>query len=180
MDKKQETSGTNEDVNIRSLVEQMDKIELVDMQVPMDIKNNEIAVLYLDNLYKDLIQRTANPEKGIPRVVLVEVTYKIVYFSQLLNCPGLIGERLFSIFDADKDGYSSKQEFFEAACRIMSYNFEDNLKIVFDIYDFDGDGLISQEDIRTLLSHVPLSEILAGKKDEGRKEGAFTKSGGGL
>lgn len=97
-----------------------------------------------------------------------------------MNLPGLIGERVFNIFDTDKDGFSNNKEFLDASCRILSRSFEDNLKFVFDIYDFDGDGSISREDIRTLLSHVPLSEILAGKKDEGRKEGAFTKSGGGL
>ncbi|MDR3582294.1 MAG: hypothetical protein P4L67_03410 [Candidatus Pacebacteria bacterium] len=39
---------------------------------------------------------------------------------------------------------------------------------------------MSREDIRVLLSYVPLCQILADKKDEGRKEGAFTKNGGGL
>ena len=86
---------------------------------------------------------------------------------------------MFALFDANKDGYSNKPEFRAAATRILSARFEDNVRVVFDLYDFDGDQRISSEDIRTLLSHVPLNQILASKKEEGRKEGSFTRSGGG-
>lgn len=34
---------------------------------------------------------------------------------------------------------------------------ENNLKLIFDFYDFDKDGLISKEDIRVVLSYVPLT-----------------------
>jgi Ca2+-binding EF-hand superfamily protein len=93
--------------------------------------------------------------------------------------PGIIAERVFTLFDKNKDGYSGKEEFIATACRLLSQKFEDNIKAVFEIYDFDDDGVISREDIRVLLSYVPLAEILADKKNQGRKEGAFTKSGGG-
>jgi Ca2+-binding EF-hand superfamily protein len=93
--------------------------------------------------------------------------------------PGLIGERLFTLFDRNADGYSGKAEFTAAACRLLSNSFEDNLRTVFDLYDFDGDQMVSREDVRILLSHVPLSQILASKLDDGRKEGSFTKNGGG-
>ena len=94
--------------------------------------------------------------------------------------PGIIGERFFTLFDTNKDGYAGREEFIAAACKLLSQKFEDNIKVVFEIYDFDNDKFVSREDIRVLLSYVPLSQILADKKDEGRKEGAFTKSGGGL
>lgn len=84
------------------------------------------------------------------------------------------------MFDSNKDGYAGKDEFISAACKLLSQKFEDNIRVVFEIYDFDNDKLVSKEDIRVLLSYVPLCQILADKKDEGRKEGAFTKNGGGL
>ncbi len=96
-----------------------------------------------------------------------------------MGLPGLIGERMFALFDVNKDGYSGRAEFMGAAARLLSAHFEDNVRMVFDLYDFDGDQRISPEDIRTLLSHVPLSQILASKKEEGRKEGSFTRGGGG-
>jgi Ca2+-binding EF-hand superfamily protein len=43
--------------------------------------------------------------------------------------------------------------------------------LVFDFYDFDKDGYISKEDIRLILSHIPM-EVLGKGKIEG--EGKFT------
>lgn len=94
--------------------------------------------------------------------------------------PGLIGERLANVLDLNGDGYAGKEEFISGSCRLLSQNFEDNIRLVFQLYDFDKDNLISAEDVRVLLSHVPLNQILADKKEGARKEGAYTKSGGGL
>jgi len=43
-------------------------------------------------------------------------------------------------------------------------------------YDFDQDGLISKEDIRIILSYVPMDQI---NKAVSKKEGKFTQEGGG-
>ena len=93
--------------------------------------------------------------------------------------PGIIAERVANLFDPDHDGYFTEQDFIEIACKLLSKKFEDNIRLVFEIYDFDNDQIISREDIRTVLSYVPLSEILSNKKLNGRKEGIFTRSGGG-
>ena len=43
------------------------------------------------------------------------------------------------------------------------------MKLSFDIYDFDQDGKISEEDVRIVLSHIPIksSHSLDGSKKEG-------------
>ena len=71
-------------------------------------------------------------------------------------------------------------EFLAGTSRLFSNSFDDNLKLIFDMFDFDNDGVASKEDIRTLLSHVPLSQVLSDLKLQIRKEGLYTKSGGGL
>jgi hypothetical protein len=43
-------------------------------------------------------------------------------------------------------------------------------------YDFDSDGWITSEDVRLILSHVP---IVNTKTGSGIKEGSFTTEGGG-
>lgn len=43
-------------------------------------------------------------------------------------------------------------------------------------YDFDKDGYIIKEDVRLILSHIPITNTVAGKIAE---EGAFTQEGGG-
>ena len=50
------------------------------------------------------------------------------------------------------------------------------MKLTFDIYDFDADGFISQEDARVVLSHIP---IMNTKGENEVKEGQFTQKGGG-
>jgi Ca2+-binding EF-hand superfamily protein len=97
-----------------------------------------------------------------------------------VNLPGIIGERVFALFDTDRDGYLSKIEFIDGACRLFSSEFDENMKFVFAIIDFDRDGWISKDDIRTVLSHVPLSQV---KKDSSEdlinKEGMITQKGEG-
>ena len=44
------------------------------------------------------------------------------------------------------------------------------------MYDFDGNGQISREDIRTMLSYVPINTVSSAVSE---KEGIFTRCGGG-
>jgi Ca2+-binding EF-hand superfamily protein len=44
----------------------------------------------------------------------------------------------------------------KAMFRIYYSPLETKFKLVFDMYDFDGDGMISKEDIHLVLSHVPI------------------------
>jgi len=43
-------------------------------------------------------------------------------------------------------------------------------------YDFDKDGFVIKEDVRLILSHIPIEQSLDVKQDG---EGKFTSSGGG-
>lgn len=54
-------------------------------------------------------------------------------------------------------------------------NFDDKIKLIFDIYDFDNDGMINQNDIITIISCMPVN-----KSVNVRGEGNFTKEGGGV
>jgi hypothetical protein len=73
MEKQREDSGS-EDTHIRSLVDQIDKIELVDtLGLGEEALKQEVTLPYLSGLYEDLILRSDAIDKGIPRVVLTEV-----------------------------------------------------------------------------------------------------------
>lgn len=86
----------------------------------------------------------------------------------------MLGERFFHVMDLNSDGYVDYREFLTGLLRIYCSTFEQKTKFVFEIYDFDGDGLISKEDISTILSYMPVT-----KSTPVEVEGKFTQEGGG-
>jgi Ca2+-binding EF-hand superfamily protein len=44
----------------------------------------------------------------------------------------------------------------KAMFRIYYSPLETKFKLVFDMYDFDNDGIITKEDLHLVLSHIPL------------------------
>ena len=66
---------------------------------------------------------------------------------------------MFNLFDKDKDDLLNKTEFVNGIERLFGNCFEDNVSLVYDLFDFDGDGKVSKEDMRILLSHVPLAHL---------------------
>ena len=80
------------------------------------------------------------------------------------------------MIDANRDNLIDHTEFISSLSRIYFGNFEEKAKFIFDMYDFDGNGQISREDIRTLLSYVPITTMSSAMREE---EGMFTRGGGG-
>ena len=44
----------------------------------------------------------------------------------------------------------------KAMFRIYYSPLETKFKLVFDMYDFDNDGVLTREDLHLVLSHIPL------------------------
>lgn len=92
------------------------------------------------------------------------------------NLPGVIGDRFFAIMDLNDDNYVDLREFVHGFFKVYYSNLETKLKLTFDIYDFDKDGFISKEDVRLILSHIPIEKTVVGNVNA---EGKFTQEGGG-
>lgn len=71
--------------------------------------------------------------------------------------PGIILERIFAVFDQDKNDYLDVDEFCNGMTILFCENFDKLVRFIFFFYDFDKDGFISKEDVRTVLSYVPLN-----------------------
>lgn len=48
-------------------------------------------------------------------------------------------------------------EFIEGMTTLFSDSTDKIEKFIFQLYDFDKDGLISREDVRVVLSYIPLN-----------------------
>ena len=143
------------------------QIQFQEIQSNQDFKV-KICLPYFKDIYKDLQERSDQPEKGINKISLLD-------YAQL---PGVLGDRFFTILDSDKNGYIDQREFLTGLFRIFCSTFDEKSDFVFEIYDFDEDGKISKNDISTILSSLPV--INFNKTVGGATEGKFTQEGGGL
>ena len=80
--------------------------------------------------------------------------------------PGIILERLFSVFDQNKNGFLDQNEFVQGMTILFCEDFEKLARVIFYFYDFDKDGFISKEDIRIVLSYVGLNIEKKNSKSE--------------
>ena len=53
---------------------------------------------------------------------------------------------------------------------LFTESFDNLVKFIFKFYDFDKDGFITKDDIRTVMSYVPLNTNNKYKKDKMRFE----------
>jgi len=73
---------------------------------------------------------------------------------------GLLGERMFSLYDLNSIGNVNLEDFKNTSFKFFDPSFDSKLSLVFDIYDFNEDGFVAEEDIRSILSHIPIDLIV--------------------
>ena len=122
------------------------KINLDEIIGDFVVKNTSAFHIYLKQLWNDLSKREKSTKDGIDRIS----------FGKYYVLPGLISERLFSVFDSKNKGYLTVDDFTNSMIKLFSGDYEQLLNFIFDFYDFDKDKKITKEDIRIVLSYVPL------------------------
>ena len=137
---------------------------VVDEKINLDslTKNLRITDLhqfdaYLKDIWVDLYTRvTQNKNDPKEKSVKLNGLSKVV-FNSYYTLPGIIGDRLFKVFDTNSNNCIELVEFVEGMRTLFYEDYEKNSKFIFDFYDFDNDGKISQEDIRVVLSYITLT-----------------------
>ena len=127
------------------MTDKIEKINLNDITSQYEVINVEAFSQYLKQVWKDLSSR-AKEEKGIDKIT----------FQKYYELPGLISERLFSVFDSSQSGFLSLNDFIYNMLTLFSSNFQKLIEFVFKFYDFDNNGKITKEDVRVVLSYVPI------------------------
>ncbi|KAA0172635.1 hypothetical protein FNF27_05859 [Cafeteria roenbergensis] len=92
-------------------------------------------------------------------------------FLKAFPWPGLLGERLFDMFDTKKTGAVDYEEFIVGLARVCRGSVDDRMRFIFEVHDLSGDGSVSRAELRTLLHHLP-RPVLRSVTHSGRKEAA--------
>jgi len=127
--------------------EQKEFIDFNEIKKIISVENEELFLVYLKEVYKDLADRNeANRKKGIMKII----------FFDYLKLPMFISEKVFTVFDEDKDGFLSSKEFILGMNKLYNGSYQDTIKLIFDILDFNHDGFIEKDDAKMILSLLPL------------------------
>ena len=129
---------------------------LTDSLVENEHFQKNIVLPYFKDIYKDLASRSENPEKGIEKITIL----------QYWELPGVYGDRFFAILDTDGSCFIELKEFLVGFFRVYCSDFETNMKLAFEFYDFDKDGYISEDDVSLVLSYADIH----AKEVEEKKE----------
>ena len=123
----------------------------------LQIQDEELLNKYLKEIWSDLSKRRKDTTKGITKVT----------FNKYYDLPGIISERLFSCLDKDKDGILNLTEFTSGMQSLFSQaeSFDSLAKFIFNLYDFNSTGIIKKDDVRVVLSYVPLSDSSSNIKE---------------
>ena len=134
--------------------EEIEKIDLNEIIKDFQVKDINTFQNYLIGIWGDLARRSIEPAKGIEKLT----------FSHYYELPGIICERLFSVFDKNQNNFLDPAEFIGGMKILFSGDFSSLYTFIFKFYDFDHDGLISREDVRVVLSYVPLNKKYSSNK----------------
>ena len=136
-------------------MEENQYIDFNEIKKYVNITEEKLFLLYLKEVFKDLADRDeSNKKKGVMKMA----------FLDYLKLPIFISEKVFGVLDEDKDGFLNQKEFILGMNRLYNSNFDDTVKLIFEILDFNRDGLIEKDDVKMILGLLPL------KTDQNRIE----------
>lgn len=82
-------------------------------------------------------------------------------FLRVFPLPGILGERLFTLFDIDKSGVIDYEEFVVGLAMFCRGTQKERLQVMFSMYDLAGDNAIHKQELAILLRHMPEETLRA-------------------
>ena len=128
----------------------IETFDLSKIRKGLQFQDEEVFNKYLKDIWSDLSKRSKHTKKGITKLT----------FQKYYDLPGIISDRLFACFDKDNDGVLSLNEFINGMKALFSQNetFDSLAKFIFNLYDFNSSGMIKKDNVRVVLSYVPLRQ----------------------
>ena len=121
------------------------------IQESLGIKNPNLFKKYLQEVFVDLSTKSEKSKaKYLSRLT----------FYDYIKLPIFISEKLFNSFASSNQQEGLKEEeFVKGFFKLYMGSFQETTKVIFDLLDFDKDGIIRQEDVKIILSYLPLNDV---------------------
>jgi len=143
--------------------EKVEKVDVEQMTKNLRVNNAQAFSNYLKDIFTDLYGRVVE-NKNDPEEKQVKyngITKSI--FDKYYELPGIIGDRLFRVFNKKNREYINLNEFSSGMKNLFCEDFDKTSKFIFDFYDYDNNGKINKEDIRVILSYITLGDDITSK-----------------
>ena len=131
-----------------------DKNEFITFEViqeSLGLKNPNLFKRYLQEVFVDLSTKVENSKaKHLSRLT----------FYDYIKLPIFISEKLFNSFASSNQQEGLKEEeFVKGFFELYMGSFKETTKVIFNLLDFDKDGIIKKEDVKIILSYLPLNDV---------------------
>ncbi|XP_074756385.1 calaxin [Athene noctua] len=97
-------------------------------------------------------------------------TFRDALYSAFGMTDDMIMDRVFHTFDRDNDNCISVVEWVEGLSVFLRGTLEERIKYCFEVYDLNGDGYISREEMFQMLKNSLLKQPSEEDPDEGIKD----------
>ena len=77
-------------------------------------------------------------------------------FQELMQIPMIVSNKIYSTFTSFKNSQMTIDKFSTSIYTLLFGDIDDKMSMMFDIFDFNGDGSIIYEDVFLILSHMHL------------------------
>jgi len=126
------------------------------IQESLGIKNPNLFKKYLQEVFVDLSTKSEKSKtKYLSRLT----------FYDYIKLPIFISEKLFNSFAISSQQEGLKEdEFVSGFFKLYMGSFSETTKVIFDLLDFDKDGIIKKEDVTIILSYLPLNDVSEEKE----------------
>ncbi|NXK59927.1 EFCB1 protein, partial [Sylvietta virens] len=128
---------------------------------------NKSEVECLINLFNTIVARASSQfaGAGFDRTVFRDTLHSAFGMTD-----EVVLDRVFSIFDRENTGCISVVEWVEGLAVLLRGTLEEKMKYCFAIYDLNGDGYISKEEMFQMLKNSLLIQAADEEPDEGIRD----------
>ncbi|NXN28367.1 EFCB1 protein, partial [Nycticryphes semicollaris] len=124
----------------------------------------------LIKLFNVLVKRPVQSSSRVTRVGLDRNMFRDTLHGTFGMTDVMLMDRVFRIFDRDNDSCISVVEWVEGLSVFLRGTLEERIKYCFEVYDLNGDGYISREEMFQMLKNSLLKQPSEEDPDEGIKD----------